>query len=242
MKKNILFVQIREDEATRKHELDSVVRASGIDASEFILHDLIKEPVELDALEGVAALMIGGCGEYEAHKDFPNRESLKELTKVAVRSGMPVLGLCFGAQFMADALGGKCIADKENEEIGTCVVQVTDEASDDPLFRDYPKSFKATEGHHDRIEYLPDGCTVLATTAKCPMQAFRIGKGPVYGVQFHPELNKEGLLWRLDYYSDLYVDSKEQFQAVADSAEETPVACRLLKDWAKRIVHKEDLI
>lgn len=241
MDRKILIVQVREDEATRRHELDCVMQASGIDAADFVLHDLTEQAIALDTLEGVTALIIGGSGEHEAYGDFPNRSSLEEVTRMAIGSGMPVLGLCFGAQFMADALGGECIPDKENEEIGTCTVRTTAFATDDPLFRGYPESFKATEGHHDRIGSLPDGCVVLVETDKCPVQAFRIGDRPVYGFQFHPELDKEGLLWRLNYYADLYVDSKEQFDAIAAGAEETPVASRLLRDWAERILHRNDL-
>lgn len=201
-----------------------------------MLHDLTKGPIEGSALDGMAAFIVGGSGEHAAYEDFPNRDGLTEVTKTAVARGLPVLGLCFGAQFMADALGGECVADKENEEIGTCTVRLTDDAQDDPLFRGYPESFRVIEGHHDRISRLPDGCTVLAETDRCPVQAFRLGDGPVYGIQFHPELGKEGLLWRLDYYASLYIDSKEQFDAVAAGAEDTPVSARLLRDWVERIV------
>jgi GMP synthase (glutamine-hydrolysing) len=239
--KKVLLVQVREDVETRDHELDCVVRSSGLSASDFVLHDLTKEPIDVSALDGKAAFVIGGSGEHAAHDDFPNRDSLTEVTKAAIDRGMPVMGLCFGAQFMADALGGSSIPDKEHEEIGTCVVRITAAAADDPLFHDYPESFKATEGHHDRIGSLPEGCTVLVETDKCPVQAFRMGDGSVYGVQFHPELDKDGLLWRLNYYASLYIDSKEQFDAIADGAEETPVASRLLKDWVERIVHRSDL-
>lgn len=236
MEGKILVVQVREDEATRRHELDSVVGASGLEPADFVLHDLTKGPIGVDALEGKAAFVIGGSGEHAAYQDFPNRGSLTEVMKEAIARGMPVLGLCFGAQFMADALGGECIADKENEEIGTCTVRLTAAAADDPLFRGYPKDFKATEGHHDRVGRLPDNCTVLAETDRCPVQAFRLGDGPSYGIQFHPELGKDGLLWRLNYYAESYVDSKEQFDAIAAGAEETPVASGLLRDWVERIV------
>jgi len=236
LKKKILVVQIREDKVTRDHELESIVRATDLGPDDLVLHDLTQGPIEDSALDGMTALIIGGSGEYSAHEDFPHRESLAELARTAVDSGMPVLGLCFGAQFLADELGGKCISDRENEEIGTYTLHKTAAAAEDLLLSDYPESFKAIEGHNCRVASLPEGSVVLVETERCPIQAYRFGCGNVYGFQFHPELDKDGLLWRLNYYAELYVDSKEQFDAIAAGAEDTPVSNRLLRDWLERIV------
>ena len=241
MESKILIIQIRENAETRKHELDSIVKSTGLDMADLVSHDLTKQAMTLDELEGIDALIIGGSGEFEAFGEYPNKESLAQVIRAAIGSGMPVLGICFGAQVLADVMGGKCIPDKENEEIGTGVVYTTTAAADDPLFRDCPESFKVNQGHHDRILNLPDGCTILAKTDKCPVQAFRMGDRPVYGVQYHPELDKEGQLWRVNFFAGSYIDSKEEADAVAQGVEETPVAFRLLKDWVDRIVHKKDL-
>lgn len=233
--KKILLVQIREDQVVRDHELSGILAVSKLSPGDITLHDLTKKPVESADLSGHCALVIGGSGEYSAYEDFPNRDSLVEITRVAMEQNLPVLGLCFGAQFIADEFGGECISDRDNEEIGTFSIATTPACAEDKLLCDYPEMFNVIEGHNCRIAALSEDAVVLAKSARCPVQAYRM-KDNVYGVQFHPELSREGLIWRLNYYADLYVDSTEQIDKIISSAEDTPEANRLLNFWLERIV------
>ena len=86
---------------------------------------------------------------------------------------------------------------------------VTDEGLADLLFAGVPRDFAAFGGHKEALSSLPDHAVLLATSAACPVQAFRVGSN-VYATQFHPELDRTGIHTRIDVYSTFgYFDPSE---------------------------------
>ena len=71
----------------------------------------------------------------------------------------------------------------------------------DPLFEGVPSDFAAYGGHKEAMVTLPNGAVQLATSAACPVQAFRVGSN-VYATQFHPELDLVGVCTRIDVYKN----------------------------------------
>jgi GMP synthase (glutamine-hydrolysing) len=69
------------------------------------------------------------------------------------------------------------------------------------LFVDLPDVFDAYGGHKEAATSLPSDVTLLASSADCPVQAFRVGSN-VYATQFHPELDVEGMCTRIDVYKN----------------------------------------
>jgi len=104
----------------------------------------------------------------------------------AVKAGTPVLGVCYGHQLLAHALGGNVGYHPQGRETGTKVVDLSDEAEQDPLFRTLPRHFKAQLTHKQSVLSLPPGAVLLGRSDFEPHQAFRIGEC-AWGVQFHPE-------------------------------------------------------
>ena len=102
--------------------------------------------------------------------------------------GIPVLGICYGCQLMAHALGGRVIsaADDSVSEYGK-----TDTAyhTSCTIFREIPANGVSWMSHRDYISEVPDGFSVTATTAHCPVAAMANEEKKLYGVQFHPEVN-----------------------------------------------------
>ena len=80
-------------------------------------------------------------------------------------------------------------------------VTVTSAGEADPLFEGVPGDFSAYGGHKEAMVTLPPGAVQLATSAACPVQAFRVGRN-VYATQFHPELDLEGVCTRIDVYKN----------------------------------------
>jgi GMP synthase-like glutamine amidotransferase len=103
----------------------------------------------------------------------------------AVASDKIVLGICFGAQLLAEILGGR-VFPNDHEEIGWFKVSLTPPGKKSFLFRGIPETFLTFHWHSDRFA-LPPGCTRLAFTEPTPNQAFVCGNRPVVALQFHPE-------------------------------------------------------
>jgi GMP synthase-like glutamine amidotransferase len=103
----------------------------------------------------------------------------------AIREGKLVLGVCLGAQFVADALGAGVHRNNE-PEIGWFVTRCTDEALHSKIFAGVPTEFVALHWHGDTFE-IPEGAVLLAESDATAHQAFEAEGGRVVALQFHPE-------------------------------------------------------
>ncbi|MEY2475417.1 MAG: hypothetical protein QOG87_732 [Actinomycetota bacterium] len=99
-------------------------------------------------------------------------------------TGVPVLGICYGAQLVAMQLGGE-VARTDQGEYGRTGLEVTGSS---PLFEDLPKQQNVWMSHGDSIVAAPPGFKVTARTDAVPVAALEDSERAVYGVQFHPEV------------------------------------------------------
>lgn len=137
---------------------------------------------------GGGLLVMGGPMSVNDPDDWIRRE--REFIREAVARGIPVLGICLGSQFIASAMGGR-VAPGPEPEIGLTSIRLTPASATDPLFRHLPPQLDVIEWHGEGIEAPPDA-TVLASSEKFPVQAFRVGRA-AYGLLFHLELEANGL-------------------------------------------------
>ena len=117
----------------------------------------------------------------------PNSVYLEEsphYTEKVLELGVPVLGICYGAQLMA-YMGGGEIAHAPNREYGRIEMTVN---TDSLLFRDVPEKSVCWMSHTDYISRAPEGFTVSAHTDGCPCAAMECPEKKLYAVQFHPEV------------------------------------------------------
>lgn len=134
--------------------------------------DLLKDNVDGLVLSGGAPRIgleseLGSCSEYLEKADFP------------------ILGICAGHQFMARFFGGK-VEPSKVPEFGK--IELTLLKEDDMLFEGVSKKSIVWESHNDEVIVLPKDFEIVGESESCKIQAMRHKEKPLYGLQFHPEV------------------------------------------------------
>lgn len=144
----------------------------------------------LPPLEHEALIVMGGPQAAYDDRSAPWLRDTKDLLRAAVRDRVPTLGVCLGAQLLAEALGGVVEPGEEGPELGARLVARRDAATEDPLCWDLPLSPVVVQWHWDAITELPPGAVLLASSPRYANQAFRVGDR-AWGLQFHVETPPE---------------------------------------------------
>jgi GMP synthase-like glutamine amidotransferase len=134
-------------------------------------------------------IMGGPMNVYEDGA-YPWLPAEKALIDEAVTSGKVVIGICLGAQLLADVLGGR-VSRNDVAEIGWFPVTLTAPGWESPVFGRLPEEFIALHWHGDTFA-LPEGAVHIAESAACANQAFVWGDR-AFGLQFHLECTAEEL-------------------------------------------------
>lgn len=181
---------------------------------------------ELPAPDGTAALVITGSAESVASR-APWILRAEARLRDLVAAGVPTLGICFGHQMLAQALGGRVEQNPYGREMGTVELELL---AEDPLLARTPGRVSANMSHRDAATRLPADARVLARTERDPHAAVRFGPR-VWGVQFHPEFDA-GVMRG-------YIDARrtelqsEGIDPDALPAEDAPEAAALLRRFAE---------
>ena len=119
-----------------------------------------------------------------------------------IRGRYPILGICYGAQFMAQFYGGR-VEPAVAREYGRAELQRFD--SDNPLFKGFREGSQVWMSHGDTITSLPDGFHAIASTDKVRYAAYQAEGEPLWGVQFHPEAfhSEQGTLLLKNFAVDI---------------------------------------
>lgn len=214
----------------RDEERRSFALRLGVHESAILCHDLLSETTQLSSVtEDVDAVLVGGSGAFSIYDEEPWLPPFIDTLGELAAADVPMFASCFGFQGLVVALGGTVERDEPNAEVGTYELEITDAAAADPVFRDLPTRFPAQLGHKDRAYDLPGDAVLLASSPRCPYQAFRLGEH-IYATQFHPELTHEDNRGRFARYFDDYsrVFGKSEAQDLLDSFRPSPDADRLL--------------
>jgi GMP synthase-like glutamine amidotransferase len=219
LRPRILFLQNCGQEGiglygSRLEEKGIAFRAVQVHAGEAIPHE-----------EDWDAVIVGGT-PVSANRIQEHPELLREVgfLKRALDRGMPVLGICFGAQLLAKLLGGG-VRRSPLKEIGAAPVRLTAAGESDPLFQGFPKCFPAFQWHSDAFDVPPWGMR-LAAGWECPNQGFRLGNA--VGVQFHLEVTAaEAERWAHRYADELPAAGKSRERLARECREHEPQMAEL---------------
>jgi len=180
-------------------------------------------------------VILGGSAS-SAWTDSPENDLLLDLIAICRHTGIPFLGVCFGAQLLGRALGGLVGRNPYGIELGAPAIRISKKGRQHFLFEGLgPGSLQAVETHSDSVLTLPPDCELLASTEHTPVQAFSY-RDLLIGVQFHPEMNGDDLrcLWRAFEVEGLVETLPEDQRLVIDSCVAGRVP-RLLMNFARRV-------
>jgi GMP synthase (glutamine-hydrolysing) len=228
----ILIIQSR-----RRPEMLAAEQEEYARATEGVVKLIFKNSLDLtepwdtptSILGPAKAVIIGGSGEldFDGGRDEGHEvrltskaivERLRPLLTYLFSHNVPTLGICYGHQIIGESERTRVLHDTAQNKIGTYPVTLTKAGLIDPLFSTLPPTFLAQYGHKDSLESSPAGATLLATGERCQTSALRYGER-MYTVQFHPELTKKDVMWKLEHSPGYLPDGVSAESLVNDSPE-----------------------
>lgn len=177
-----------------------------------------------------------------SHAMVTDREPWSETTAAwltdVVALGVPVLGICYGHQLLAHALGGDVGYHPQGLEAGTIWVEPTAEAATDPLLGHLGTApFAAPSAHRQSVRRLPPGATLLARNGFEAHHAYRVGDC-AWGLQFHPEFGPEATRGYVHHLADTLQSQGVDAQALADAVVPSPEATQVLARFARWVAQR----
>ncbi|MDO8522053.1 MAG: type 1 glutamine amidotransferase [bacterium] len=242
--KKILLIQSRQTPEMIHIEQENFRRAVGKLAElEFLsaLDERLAWTMPDEVLSGYDGAIFGGSSDFDLHGGRREKDPARIMAAIilsrtrlfityAFAQNLPVLGICFGHQIIAQMHGGVVESDLEQKKVGSHEVNLTPDGEGDPLFNGFPKSFVAQYGHKDSVTVLPSGSLLLADGRACKFSALRYGE-KAYTFQFHPEVNYSKFAARLKEFGYLPEGVKPE-----SVVRESPVASTLISAWIERVV------
>lgn len=198
-----LILATRAEDLPADEEYEAFLRFGGLQESQLQRRRLERAPLGDVDLEAYSGLILGGSPftvSDQQKSDVQTRveAELVALVEEVVARDTPFLGACFGIGIIGTVVGGT-VDGRYAEPVSAPTIELTSSGRVDPLFSALPPAFEAFVGHKEAVHSLPGTAVVLAGSAGCPVQAFRVGRN-VYATQFHPELDVPGIQTRIDAY------------------------------------------
>lgn len=233
MEKGIYVIKAGETfedlKASRGDFEDWIISGMGLDPGAVtVINAEGGEP--LPAVHQVRGAVISGSHAMVT-QDLAWSLALEAWTREMVSARIPLLGICYGHQILARALGGRVDFHPGGTEIGTRMIRCHGACGKDPLFTGLPEAFRVHLFHSQSVLGLPQGAVLLAGGDFDPHQAFRAGSC-AWGVQFHPEADA-GIT--RGYIRNLEAELTREGQdigALKETLEETPEGSALLRRFA----------
>ena len=185
------------------------------------------DPDEIDMLA-----IMGGLMNIYQYRDYPWLKEEKIFIEKAIAKKVKVIGVCLGAQLIADVLGGK-VTQNPYIEIGWHEVTLNNEGRNSYFFKDFPDKFTAFHWHGDTFT-IPDGATYLASSKACTNQAFQY-ENHVIALQFHLEYSQESIEKMLKFCANElveapYIQTKEIIRQGYNQINQTSILLNKLLD------------
>jgi len=200
------------------------------------------DPVPRAPEGAVGIVVMGGPMGVGDRARYPHLDDEMRLLERTLEQGVPVLGVCLGAQLLAAVLGAS-VDCGEAPEIGWYPVELAASASEDPLFRDLDSPFTAFHWHGD-VFGIPRGATGLASSARTDCQAFRYGDA-AFGLLFHLEVTRRSVRGMVEALAVEAQRAGADADAILRDSEVhlpalTPLASAVFGRWAALAMRRSD--
>ncbi|MCR2785911.1 MULTISPECIES: glutamine amidotransferase [unclassified Microbacterium] len=226
--KPFLLLATRPEDVPADDEYALFLRYTGLDERDLVRVRLEAGPLGDVDLDSISGIFVGGgpfnASDPPAKKSAVQRRAEADFARVldeVVARDFPFLGACYGIGTLG-AHQGAVIDSTYREPISVVTVQRTEAGAADPLLAGLPDEFAAFVGHKEAITQLPASATLLATSAACPVQMFRVGRN-VYATQFHPECDVEGMSTRIRTYAGHGYFAPDELDLTLDAVRRLPV-------------------
>jgi GMP synthase (glutamine-hydrolysing) len=176
-----------------------------------------------------AAVVTGSAAMVTQRLDWSERTA--QWLVDAVRRDVPLLGVCYGHQLLAHALGGRVADNPRGREIGTVQIDCLAPAATDPLLAALG-DFAAHATHLQTVVELPGNASVLARSSHDDHQAVRYSKR-AWGLQFHPEFSVAAMRGYLHLRADALRDEGLDAERIGAAVQSSPRARALLRRFLK---------
>ena len=235
--KPFLLIQSREDIAS-DDEHKSFAKFCDLKPNQLVrcrIETGVVPDINLDDYSGI--ILGGGPWNASNPKKTPPQisaeKSLFKLLNEIVARDFPFLGACYGVGLLTNYLGGS-VGKKYGEPVSGVSITLTAEGRNDPITADMTETFTGIVGHKEAADSLPNGAVLLATSAACPVQMFRV-RNNIYATQFHPELDSPALILRIKIYKNhgyFAPEETDELIAMAEKIDATE-STKILKNFVK---------
>ena len=190
----------------------------------------------LPGLDGISGVIISGShAMVTEHHDWSER-TVEWLVEAALKQ-IPILGICYGHQLLAYALGGEVGDNPNGCEFGTVEVNLNENARGDKLLGGFSTPMLAHMSHTQSVLRLPDNTTLLASSDMDKNQAF-VFENFAWGVQFHPEFDKEIVVEYINQHRQVLLRENKNPDRIIERVFNTHHGSKILKRFVE-ILHEK---
>ncbi|VXC57343.1 GMP synthase (Glutamine-hydrolysing) [Arthrobacter sp. 9V] len=239
--KPFLLLATRAEDAAADDEYQAYLRYCGLKPEELVRIRLESAPLPPLELSDYSGVIVGGSPytssdpvEEKSSAQIRVETELSSLLDRIVAEDFPFLGACYGVGTLGVHQGA--VIDRQfGEAVGATQITLTEEGERDPMLRGVPHSFEAFVGHKEACSKLPGHAVLLASSTACPVHMFRI-KNNLYATQFHPELDADGLITRINIYKNSGYFPPHEADALIAAARDSSVTepMRVLRNFTER--------
>jgi GMP synthase (glutamine-hydrolysing) len=191
----------------------------------------------LPGYHATAGIVVTGSHDFVTeHHDWSERTAV--WLRGAVAREIPTLGICYGHQLLAYALGGKVDDNPTGREYGTLPVHLEREARTDPLLGGFSNPIHVQLCHSQAVVRLPPGARGLATSDRDRHQAFVVDPN-AWGVQFHPEFDAEVVRTYIGHHTAALRAEGQEPEKLLESTVDTPYGGQILERFAALVAETD---